>query len=91
DEVLMTLFDRLTGEEQPQRIAYRFVLGLILMRKKLLRCEGTRAEGDASIWLMRRKGDSTDLPPLEMVDPRLSDKDVQDVADQLGEILRGEL
>lgn len=91
DEVLLSLFDRLADETQPQRQAYRFVIGLILMRKRLLRCEGTRVEDGRSLWLMRRKGEPTDYPPLEMVDPRLSERDVQDVADQLGEILRGEL
>ena len=40
DEVLMNLLDRLADAEQPQRIAFRFVLALILMRKKLLRYDG---------------------------------------------------
>ena len=41
DEVLMNLLERLSDAQQPQRIAFRFVLALILMRKKLLRYDGT--------------------------------------------------
>jgi hypothetical protein len=40
DGVLMNLLIRLADAEQPQRIAFRFVLALILMRKKLLRYDG---------------------------------------------------
>jgi len=41
DEVLMNLLERLADAEQPQRIAFRFVLTLIMMRKKLLRYDKT--------------------------------------------------
>jgi hypothetical protein len=37
DDVLMNLLRRLADADQSQRIAFRFVLALILMRKKLLR------------------------------------------------------
>ena len=42
DDVLMNLFRRLADADQAERIAFRFVLGLILMRKKLLRYDGTQ-------------------------------------------------
>src|SRR4051812_9445781 len=41
DGVLMDLLDRLADATQPQRIGFRFVLMLILMRKKLLRYDRT--------------------------------------------------
>ncbi len=41
DEVLMNLLRRLADADQPQRQAFRFVLALILMRKKLLRYDGS--------------------------------------------------
>jgi len=42
DAVLMNLLVRLDGVEEPERIAFRYVLGLILLRKKLLRYDGTQ-------------------------------------------------
>lgn len=41
NDVLMNLFLRLADADQPQRAAFRFVLGLVLMRKKCLRYNGT--------------------------------------------------
>jgi len=41
DEVLMAMLRRLAETADPQRQAFRFVLCLILMRKKLLRYDGT--------------------------------------------------
>jgi len=41
DAVLMNLLIRLADTDQPQRQAFRFVLALILMRKKLLRYDRT--------------------------------------------------
>lgn len=86
DEILMNLFERLESDDDPQRMAYRFVLGLILMRKKQLRCVRTEVKANESIWFMRRKGDSPEAPLIEMIDPKLADDRVREVADQLGEV-----
>ncbi len=91
DEVLLNLFHRLADDQQPQRIAYRFVLALILLRKRLLKHDETKAQNGASVWMMRLKGDPVDAPKVEVVDPNLSEEQVREVSDQLGEILRGEL
>ena len=40
DGVLMNLLRRLADAREPQRVAFRFVLALILMRKKLVRYDG---------------------------------------------------
>ena len=48
DAVLMNLLVRLADTDQPQRLAFRFVLALILMRKKLLRYEGAQKRPDTS-------------------------------------------
>ena len=91
DEVLLNLFHRLADDQQPQRVAYRFVIALILLRKRLLKHDSTKRQGETSVWMMRLKGDPVDAPMLEVVDPNLSEDQVREVSDQLGEILRGEL
>ncbi len=88
DTVLMELFERLGDDERPQRVAFRFVLGLILMRKKLLKMVG-RAEGEGERWLMQPRG--SDADPIEMVNPKITDDDIREITDQLSEILQGEL
>ena len=93
DEVLIDLFHRLAGDERPQRIAFRFVLALILMRKKRLKFAGRTdgGEGGTEHWLLRRPGQDPDEPLIEVANPRLSDDDVRELTGQLGEILQGEL
>lgn len=92
DEVLLDLFERLAADERPQRIAFRFVLALILMRKRLLKFVG-REEGEGERperWLFRRKGDEPESEPVEVINPHLSDDDVRELTAQLGEILEGD-
>jgi hypothetical protein len=71
DEVLMNLVERLADADQPQRLAFRFVLALILMRKKLLRYDRTEArsatDGEGNTveqawWIMTPKLDLTKGP-----------------------------
>ncbi|MCP3903349.1 MAG: hypothetical protein GY715_06910 [Planctomycetes bacterium] len=93
DSVLMDLFERLADDDRPQRVAFRFVLALILMRKRLLRFVGrTVPDGDArGRWKLRPRGTDAESPPLEIEDPGLTDDDVRELTAQLGEVLQGEL
>lgn len=68
DAVLINLLRRLEDTQEPQRLAFRHVVALILMRKKLLRYDGNEkveAAGDdgATViqtwWLMTPKVDVT--------------------------------
>ncbi len=93
DAVLLNLFRRLEDDEQPKRQAFRFVLGLILMRKRLLKYEGSeRVKGDDGTdvdwWLVKAKGEED---PIRVLNPRLGDDEVQQVTEQLSEVLDGEL
>ncbi|MDG2055281.1 MAG: hypothetical protein P8J86_11305 [Phycisphaerales bacterium] len=91
DEVLMEIFEQLSDDSAEQRVAFRFVLALILIRKRLLRFDG-RTESDAEgneVWLLKRRGQDTG--GFEIVNPQLTDDDVQALTDQLGQVLRGDL
>ncbi len=91
DEVLMEIFEQLGDDPTEQRVAFRFVLALILIRKRLLRFDG-RAESDSDgqeIWLLKKRGQ--DMSGFEVVNPQLTDDDVQALTDQLGQVLRGDL
>jgi hypothetical protein len=94
DEVLCTLFERLADAPEPAKVAFRFVLGLILMRKRLVLYDSTRhdpaAEGAEArdVWTVRMKG-RTDT--LDLIDPKLDESRMTEVSQQLGEILNEEL
>src|SRR5689334_16280792 len=53
DEVLCTLFERLADTQEPAKLNFRFVLGLILMRKRLIVYEDTHNDGDRELWSVR--------------------------------------
>jgi len=87
DGVLCDLFERLADAAEPPKLNFRFVLGLILMRKRLLIYDATRNEGDREIWTVRLKGRET---PMSLWNPRLNEQQVAEVSTQLGEILNGD-
>ena len=91
DSVLMDLFERLASDKRPQRIAFRFVLALILMRKKLLKFVGRSGAGEDERWLLHPRGAVADQPPTAVQNPNLNDEDVRELIDQLSEILQSDL
>lgn len=91
DAVLLDLFETLGGDDQRRRVAYRFILCLILMRKRLLRYVCRTGEGAGERWLMLPRGAAPGTPPIEVINPHLTDEDVRELTSQLGEVLRGEL
>ena len=88
DEVLCTLFERLADTSEPAKLNFRFVLGLILMRKRVVLYESTRSEEGRDVWVVRLKGRED---RLDLLDPKLTEAQVAEVSQQLGEILQQEL
>jgi hypothetical protein len=88
DEVLAQLFERLGETTEPAKLNFRFVLGLILMRKRLLIYEASKSVEGQEIWIVRPKGKEQ---RLELLNPKLDEQQVAEVSGQLGEILNSEL
>ena len=91
DDTLLELFDRLEGDDRPQRIGYRWLLCLVLLRKRLLRHVRVDRDGDAERWLVQRRGADESVPPIAVVNPKLRDEDLQELAEHLGEVMQSEL
>lgn len=88
DEVLVNFFIRLKDETEPVRQQFRFVLALILMRKRLLKYEQTRRQGEQEVWHMRLTKDRSEH---SVVNPRLADDQIEQVSRQLGSILHADV
>jgi hypothetical protein len=88
DEVLCDLFERLKDTTEPPKLNFRFVLGLILMRKKMLVYDQSRAENGQDIWVVHFKGREE---KLDLLNPRLDEAQVAEVSQQLGQILNEEI
>src|SRR5450432_1724963 len=88
DQVLCELFERLANAEEPAKLNFRFVLGLILMRKRMIVYENTRNDEGKEIWKVRFRG-REDF--LDLINPKLAEEQVMEVSQQLGEILNEEI
>lgn len=85
--VLIDFFERLTGEPEPVKVQFRFVLALMLMRKRLLRYEETHDVDGDETWTMTL---TTDDSAHEVVNPHLQDDEIDAVSEQLTAILHGD-
>lgn len=88
NDVLINFFERLADETEPAKINFRFVLTLILMRKRLLKYLDTQQKDGQEIWnlqLMRTK------QAYPVINPQLDDAQIEEVSSQLSSILQGEL
>ncbi len=88
DDVLMNFVVRLAGDADESRQAFRFVLTLVLMRKRLLTYLRSRRDDEGrEIWTLRQRGGGEH----EVVNPELDEDRIAEVGAQLSEILEGDL
>jgi hypothetical protein len=84
DDLLLDCFHRLEGQLEPSKVNFRYVLALLLMRRRRLRIEETRQDGDTEILVVRctRTGTRQDV-----VNPCLSDEEMTTVQDDVFQAL----
>ena len=94
---LLDLFEQLEDAESPERLAFRYVLALMLIRKRRLVHEGALpAEADQPARLLVRPKDAAppperggDGPPLvEVAEPTLDAEALDAVTAQLSEVMK---
>ena len=88
DEMLMAFFERLAEETDREKVNFRFVLALILMRKRRLKYDATKTENGREIWRLRVVGQGEFT---EVVNPRLDDEQIGQLSSQIGQILHADL
>ena len=88
DDVLVNFFTRLEGEEDPVKVNFRYVLALLLIRKKLLKFKSVRRE-DGREWLVLydKAGDRDQ----EVLNPDLSEDEINAVTEECGKLLNMKL
>ncbi len=88
DGMLLAFFDRLARETEQEKINFRFVLALILMRKRRLKYDSSRMDNDKEIWRLRFAGDKQ---TVEVINPHLDDEQIEQLSSQIGQILQTDL
>jgi hypothetical protein len=92
DAELLDLFEQLAPATEVRQQAFRYILALILIRKRLLRMVGTLGSGAGGLMLVQMSkaaGGGADDPPLEVIDPGLDDQTIADATEQLGAVMLG--
>jgi hypothetical protein len=84
DELLMDCFRRLDGQADPNRVSFRYVVALLLMRRKRLKFDEARKDGERELLGLRcaRTG-----AKYEVVNPRLTDGQMGSVQEEVFKVL----
>ncbi len=85
DEELLDLFTELSEATEERRIAFRYLLALHLVRRRVLRCVATTRAGMS----VTPKGADASVI-IEVKDPGMSDLMIAEAIEQLGEIIPAE-
>lgn len=84
DTVLVEVFCGLADAKEPTKLRFRFVLALILLRKRLLKYERTLRQADGEYWEMRLTGSKS---RHRVFNPVMEEAEIQAVSGELGVIL----
>ncbi len=88
DDMLIAFFERLEGETEQEKINFRFVLALVLMRKRRLKYDSSGMEDGREIWRLRVTGDKQ---TVDVINPRLDEGQIEQLSSQIGQILQTDL
>ena len=88
DEMLLAFFERLGKETEQEKVNFRFVLALILMRKRRLKYDATRVEDGNEIWRLRIVSEKQ---IVEVINPHLDEEQIEQLSSQIGQILQTDL
>jgi len=88
DKMLMSFFDRLAAETEQARVNFRFVLALILMRRRRLKYDSSHKRQGQEVWRLRKVGDNEFA---EVINPHLDHEQTEQLGSQLGQILQVDL
>lgn len=86
DSAMTSFFKALADTTHPNKQRFRFVLALILLRKRILKYERTVREADAELWEMRLVREKV---THRVLNPVLREDEIGAISAELGSILHG--
>jgi len=84
DELLLDCLHRLEGQSDPSRVGFRYVVALLLMRRKKLKFEEARSEHEQEVLLLRCP---RTREVFEVINPRLGEEEMASVQDEVFKVL----
>ncbi|MBI2807148.1 MAG: hypothetical protein HYX68_19375 [Planctomycetes bacterium] len=84
DDLLEECFQRLDGQTEPGRVNFRYVVALLLMRRRRFRYETSMVQDGVEKMILRCQRTQT---KHEVVNPRLNDEEMAQVQDEVFNVL----
>ena len=84
EPLLVDCFEHLTDTVEPDRLNFRYVVALLLMRRKRFRFDDLRKTGDREVMLLR---DMKTNRKHEVLDPKLTDEAMETVRQEVFRVL----
>lgn len=86
-EAVFAFFQRLSSPDTPERVQFRFVLALLLWRKKVLKFDDTVHADGNEIW---RFTQPQTHDSFDVVRPELDEAEIERLSNQLEQLLAGQ-
>ena len=84
-DVMLDFFNRLDGDESDaSKVNMRYLLALLLMRKRVLKFDDVQREGVRSYMILRRPRDDTSY---RVLDPNLSEQELEELQSQMETVI----
>jgi hypothetical protein len=87
DAELLDLFEELAAASEPKQVTFRYILALLLVRRRVLRVVSTRP---GVMMVVPRGAGDAGREPLAVMDPGLDDQAIADAIEQLGQVVATE-
>jgi hypothetical protein len=84
DELLVDCFQRLEGQNDPGRVNFRYIIALLLLRRKRFKFEETRLDGSQEILSLRCLRTRAQY---HVVNPRLTAEEMAQVQEEVFKVL----
>ncbi|MSR68736.1 MAG: hypothetical protein EXS17_00055 [Phycisphaerales bacterium] len=88
DETLLEMVQRMGDETDARRRGFRWILALVLLRRKIIRLDGIVHDDEVEYWTFRPRGSDPSALPIRVANPGVRADEMRELADQLGEVIR---
>jgi hypothetical protein len=85
DSVIVEFFDRLAGDQDAYKVNFRYILALLLVRKKILKLTGAERERDREVLVLRSHATGEQH---RVVNPELTEEQLNAVQAEVERVLQ---
>jgi hypothetical protein len=89
DDELLDVFEGTSLAKDDKQLQFRYVLALLLIRRRLLRVVASKRDGEGVVMTVCRRGEPSDTASTRVVDPGMDEGAIAEAIEQLGAMIDG--